>query len=163
MSDELRRRLRANDERRRAEQPPDWADQLYGEPPLDRLGRRADGPVFEWMTANFPTSGSKIDWSRVAGDHHHWTVAGASHEEVRAVAGEAFSKVPREGQVIHAGDGISKFAVTFDVQSYAEIVFALIEIPEHHYFCSEPARDWLIAWTVEGDVDLLRGVVSREG
>ena len=61
------------------------------------------GPVFEWMTANFPTSGSKIDWSRV-GDHYHWRVAGASAEEIRAVVDEAFSKLPWEGQVIHAGD-----------------------------------------------------------
>jgi hypothetical protein len=162
MSDELEKRLRANRERRRAEQPPDWADELYGEHPLDGLERRACEPVFEWMMANLPSTGSRIDWSRVVGDHCHWRVAGSSLEEVRSVADEAFSKVPQEGRVIHAGDSISRFAVTFDAQNYRDVVPALIEIPEHHYFLSEPARDWLLAWTFEGDVDLLRRIVSTQ-
>ena len=48
------------------------------------------------------------------------------------------------------------------LRNYREVVSALIEIPEHHYFRSEPAGDWLLAWTTEGDVDLLRGIVSTE-
>jgi hypothetical protein len=115
------------------------------------------------MNDTIPTAGSKIDWSRVVGEHYHWNVARASVEEERAVADQAFSKVPREGKVIHVGDSISKVAVTFDLQSYAKFAYTLIAIPEHHYFWSEPARDWVIAWTMEGDVDLVLGVVIEEG
>jgi hypothetical protein len=66
------------------------------------------------------------------------------------------------GVVMHVRIEGLRIDVMFDVQSYAAFVPALIEIREHHYFCSEPAREWLISWTFEGDVDLLRGVVPRE-
>jgi hypothetical protein len=44
--------------------------------------------------------------------------------------------------------------VTFDAVAAEEIVAALLEVPEHHYFVAGD-RSWLVVVSFEGDVDVV--------
>jgi hypothetical protein len=66
---------------------------------------------------------------------------------------EICERLSSGGSVVHAGDSLSPVAVTFDATGAAEIVAALLEIPEHHYFVAGD-RSWAVVFVdLPGDDD----------
>lgn len=130
-----------------------WERTVYADPLLSDLPRSDAGRIFTWLSSTFPVSGSKVDWSRVEAPHRHATPEGAT-----AIAAVAIEEICRRldhaTPVVHVGDSLSPFAVTFDAVGAADIVAALLEVPEHHYFVAEN-RSWLVVVTFEGDVDIV--------
>ncbi|MBT2445693.1 hypothetical protein J7F03_01040 [Streptomyces sp. ISL-43] len=130
-----------------------WADTVYGAPPLEGLERCDASVVFDWLDLRFPVAGSKIDWSRVQGQHAHWSVSDEVQLAEMTVREVALRTLP-DSTVDHVGDGLSPYGVRFSEAVCAPVVAELLEIPEHHYFLAVD-RSWIVVVTTEGDLDVV--------
>ena len=130
-----------------------WEDTVYATPPLVNPERFEPSPVFEWIGANFPFSGTKIDWRNVTGDHAHRRAD--NDAELATLTAEAVSQRLRlSAAVEHVGDDLSPFGIRFTRVAAEAIVVALLEIPEHHYFVAQD-RSWMVVAASEGDLDIV--------
>jgi hypothetical protein len=130
-----------------------WEDVAYGSAPLNELRRGDPSATFDWLNAHLPAAGSKIDWPRVPGRHEGWEV----HDDaslVEMTTREVSRRVKPDSVVEHIGDSLSPCAVSFTGDRAAEVVAALLEIPEHHYFLAED-RSWIVVATTEGNLDVV--------
>ncbi|MEU0937332.1 hypothetical protein [Embleya sp. NPDC005971] len=130
-----------------------WEETVYAASPLDGLERTDTSAAFDWLELNFPVTGSKIDWRNVQGEHAHWEVDDDLQLASMAV-GEVCRRMRPGSFVEHAGDGISPYGVRFTDDGASEVVTALLEVPEHHYFLAED-RSWMVVVTTEGDLDVV--------
>jgi hypothetical protein len=109
--------------------------------------------VFNWIGVHLPGRGTKIEWQRVHEGHTHWHVNDGL--ELTSMASSEICQRIRPGSwVEHVGDGLSPYGVRFTDYNATEIVAALLEIPEHHYFLAED-RSWIVVVTTEGDLDVV--------
>jgi hypothetical protein len=132
-----------------------WANTVYRDDEvLAGLERCDDALVFEWMHRTLPSKGSKVAWDRAPGEHSHW-YCGTDEAQLAKVVSELVSLLSGHGSVIHAGDSLSTFAVRFPASGLRPVLPSLLLIPEHHFVLAED-EVWFLAFSFEGDVDLLR-------
>lgn len=130
-----------------------WEDEIYAGSLLSELEHSDMSGTFNWISDHFPASGSKVDWSRVRGKHVHWEI----HDDAQLVSAVSREVCQRTGSGLwaeHVGDSLSPYGVFFGDIDVPEIVAALLEIPEHHYFLARN-RSWIIVATTEGDLDVV--------
>ncbi|MDJ0347643.1 hypothetical protein QMK19_41200 [Streptomyces sp. H10-C2] len=130
-----------------------WANTVYGAPPLESLERCDASAIFDWLSLQFPTIGTKIDWPRVSGRHAHWRI----DDEIRLAAMAAKEVCLRtlpDSVVEHVGDGLSPYGVRFTNAICSSVVAELLEIPEHHFFLAVD-RSWIVVVSTEGDLDIV--------
>jgi hypothetical protein len=132
-----------------------WADGVYREDEiLGALDHCDESQVFDWMSRTLPFKGSKVDWDGATGEHSHWFV-GEDEARLEGAVSEISELLGDQGDVIHAGDGLSNFAVRFPASDRRRVISSLLALPEHHYFLAAD-ESWFVAFSFEGDVDLLR-------
>lgn len=130
-----------------------WANTVYRTPSLEGLERCDASAIFDWLSLQFPTIGTKIDWSRVPGRHSHWRID--DETQLAAVAAkEVCLRTLPHSVVEHVGDGFSPYGVRFTNAICASVVAELLEIPEHHYFLAVD-RSWIVVVSTEGDLDIV--------
>lgn len=136
-----------------------WEETVYRTAPLRGLVRSDMSVIFDWLGRNFPADGGKIDWRRAPGEHVHWKI-----EDGKQLAARASSEICRRlgPNMIaeHVGDSLSPYGVRFPLGLARDVVAALLEVPEHHYFLAED-RSWVVAVTSEGDLDAVDWLGSR--
>lgn len=130
-----------------------WVVTSYTASPLRELLRTDEAAVFAWLSSNLPVVGTKIDWDKVGETHEHWHLD--DEAALQALAREEVcSRVQRCGPAVHAGDGLSPTGVHVPHENCANVIAALLAIPEHHYFLASD-HTWLVVVTTEGDLDTL--------
>lgn len=138
-----------------------WETEVYGIAPLAGLERVEMDHVFDWLGTVLPASGSKVDWSSVAGRHTHHNFVDDS-ELADSVAYEIIRRMDANSVVEHVGDSLSPFGVCIGAEGATAIVAALLEVPEHHYFVDRD-RGWLVVVSSEGDLDVLDLLNASDG
>jgi hypothetical protein len=129
----------------------------YAEAPLDAVEVCDDRAVLDWVAARFPVVGSQVAWSQVTQGHTGRHVA--DDAELAALATAEVVRLARSGHAVeHAGDALSPYGVRFGAADVPWVLPALLEIPEHHYFAAAD-RSWLVVVTMEGDLDVVDGLV----
>lgn len=128
-----------------------WTEE-YEQPPLN-LVERVDGRDVEaWVNQHLPFVGTGVDWSRVSGSHRHWLPKSA--DQATAVVVEFLAALPGFADVVHVGDSLSPYSVRIPREQLAQLLVALLAIPEHHYFVADD-RAWCGVFGMRGDVDLV--------
>ncbi|MEK7425555.1 MAG: hypothetical protein AAB131_17140 [Actinomycetota bacterium] len=128
-----------------------WAEH-YEAPPLNGLERVEGRETEDWLNHHLPFVGSAVEWSRVRGDHRHWFAA--ANDDMTAVVVDFLAAVAGFASgVVHVGDSLSPVSVRIAPGQLGDVLDALLEIPEHHYFVAED-RTWCGVFRMEGDVDL---------
>lgn len=128
-----------------------WAKE-YEQPPLKLLERVHDGDVEMWVNQYLPFVGTGVDWSRVSGSHRHWLPKSAA--EAAAVVVQFLAALPGSADVVHVGDSLSPCSVRIPREDLAQLLSALLAIPEHHYFVPDD-RSWCGVFGMRGHVDLV--------
>lgn len=117
---------------------------------LQELGAAEE--VFQLLTINYPSSGSKIDWKRVAGSIECYE-DDRSQERARFVEffDEMCTRFGLDGLVLYVCDGPIDFALAGSVDAMRRALPVLFEVPAHHYFVG-PSASWCMSMTMEGDM-----------
>jgi hypothetical protein len=116
--------------------------------------------VFELVTKNYPTSGSKIDWKRVPGSIEYYE-EDRSQERTRFVEffDEMCARFGLNGLVLYIGGGLTDFALAASIVDMRQALPVLFDVPQHHYFVG-PNASWCMCMTMEGDMAFGRAAVS---
>jgi hypothetical protein len=108
--------------------------------------------VFAQLAKVYPSSGSKIDWSRVPG-----SVERIEDEEVVQAEqfvrflDEVIQKFHLSGDVVYVGDSATDFALTGSLECMRAAFPKLLAAPQHHYLIG-PNSSWCVCITTEGDM-----------
>jgi hypothetical protein len=125
---------------------------------LQELGAAEE--VFQLLTINYPSSGSKIDWMRVAGSIECYE-DNRSQERTRFVEffDEMCTRFRLDGLVLYVCDGPIDFALAGAVDAMRRALPVLFEVPAHHYFVG-PSASWCMSMTMEGGMAFGRAGVA---
>jgi len=101
------------------------------------------------LERTFPISGSKIEWIKLP---KRATKSAERDPDFVSFFGEIASEYQLFGDVIYIGDSLTDFALKLNINTMADAIPFLIEIPQHHYFIDLEYR-WCICLSMEGDMD----------
>jgi hypothetical protein len=100
----------------------------------------------------FPFRGSKIDWQATGCHLNAW---GPSRDQL-ATFSAFFSRrsehLGREAVAYYLNDNQIDCALRASLETFAQNLQSIIEIPGHHYFVAGDLR-WCLALTMEGNID----------
>lgn len=119
---------------------------------------------FQKVTAYFPIIHSQIDWQKVQGR----TAVSKAEEDPQRAFLKFFRKVSNaeslSGLVSYAGDGVTDFSITSELDILSRLIPALISIPQHHFFLGEShKRVWCFNLTFEGGMMFGFGRTGSDG
>jgi hypothetical protein len=108
--------------------------------------------IFELLTKNYPTCGSKIDWKRVPGSIEYYE-EDRSQQRTRFAEffDEMCARFGLNGLVLYVGDGPLDFALAASTVDMRRALPVLFDVPQHHYFVG-PNASWCMCMTMEGDM-----------
>ncbi|WP_423067658.1 hypothetical protein [Devosia sp. CN2-171] len=106
---------------------------------------------FDRLTGGFPTSSSKIDWSKVPGAIGRLGPVTSGDVHISFV-----SAIRRRhhlvGPVAYAGDALTEMTIRGELDELIPLLPSLLEVPQHHYLAAASGA-WCFCFSFEGNSD----------
>jgi len=119
----------------------------------------SEGPVAAGLEAAFPFSGSKIDWSAVAGHDRAVETHPNEHTDFLEFFARHARRLGAGNEAFYLCDGPWDFVLSATLFTFERHLPLFITVPAHHYFISQDFS-WCMVYTMEGDIDFGRSLFS---
>jgi hypothetical protein len=103
----------------------------------------------DYIQSIYPFSGSRINFSELENSVYYKICNENIFDYIKTITER--NKLNVDGHIIYIGDNLIHNVYTFKLKYLLKLLPAVMEIPQHHYFCSEEEK-WCINISFENDL-----------